>query len=130
MGKTTYCFQWEQSFPCIILMKNKNYVAYLKICIKSIRKDGSELSDDDPHYIGSYQHKSNQFLPFFLSQRPRTPVFSRIWSHCNIIGVVPIREFPGVNSQFQGTNHRCMGLRLLFVYSFLALTSWFFSFSW
>ena len=78
--------------------------------------------DDDPHYIRSYQHKSNQFPPFSLSQRPRTPAFSGIQSHCNVIGLVPIWEFPGLNSQFRGTNHRCMRLRLPFVYRFLALT--------
>ena len=85
--------------------------------------------DDDPHYIGSYQHKSNQFQPFSPSQKPRTEAFSRIWSRCNVIDLVPIWEFPGVNSQFQGTNHRCMRLRLPFIYRFVALTPWFFPLS-
>ena len=44
MGKTTYCSKWEQNFPWISPLKNENYMAYCKICVKSFRIDNSRLS--------------------------------------------------------------------------------------
>ena len=73
-----------------------------EMCNKAV--DNYLHVDDNPHNIRDNQDKSNQLPPFSLSQRPSTPAFSRTQSRCNVIGLVSIWEFPGVNSQFQGTS--------------------------